>query len=451
MPEPALTWTPASTHETLPDPDFPPEAVIPEGWISLPTDLYFIRHETLWHWPRERSAPQQVVAASQYRLTPEGRYLVYTRSSTTSAFGFELLVNDLASGESIVIPTTGSFMGCPLRRPTFDISPDGRYVVYIAWNVQPKKGDHPPGFNALIPSPRAGGCGYGTIFAVEVQNTNHNFELGYCTMRSEYGWELRCDGFVLSPDGQRIAFSDGRGVWLSEIPQGRPRLIAEHQQSSRFCGVWRVRNWSPDGRHLLIDVGCFEGGYAAVMDVDTGAVKEIPHTWSYPDAYVAVSWTQQGTHLLVTQINHESGIGAAYMTQVPAEDPIHQTVVLSVTWPGTVWPTELHSLTDGRIGFANQRCVDSEGMRAGIYTMGQASSSLEFVAPLPTLPCYVSDGIQTPFGAVLWAPDGRAYLYFSPEQQPSLLGVIDGALLWDVRALLAQADSFQWQPLYAGH
>jgi Tol biopolymer transport system component len=82
----------------------------------------------------------------------------------------------------------------------------------------------------------------------------------------------KSNGFVLSPDGTKIAFSDGRGVWLSEVPQGAPSLIAEHQHRNSFCGVWRARNWSPDGKHLLIDVGCYEGGYSAVMDVDTGEV-----------------------------------------------------------------------------------------------------------------------------------------------------------------------------------
>ncbi len=450
-PGPVPTWTPTLTPTPRPNPGFPSEAVAPEGWPSLPTDLYFIRDGSLWHWSTKGQAPEQVVAASQYRLTPDGRYLVYTLHSATSAFGLEMMVFDRMSRESVPIPTASNFVGCPLRRPSFDITPDGRYVVYIAWNVRPTTSDRSPGLSHLVTSPTAGGCGYGTIFAVDVQNINHEFELGYCTARSEYEWELWCDGFALSPDGKRIAFSDGRGVWLSDIPQGMPHLIAEHQHLSSFCGVWHVRNWSPDGKRLLIDVGCFEGGYSAVMNVDTGIINEIPHTWSYSGPYVAIAWTPDSANLLVNHINFESGIGPAYLVQVPAEEPMRETVVISATWPGSIWPTEPHGLPDKRIGFANQQCVDSAGMQAGIYTIGGAETGLEFVSPLPAMPCYVSDGIRTPLGTVLWAPDGMAYLYFSPEQQPALLGLINGAVLWDVRELLANAYAFQWQPPYAGY
>lgn len=445
-PLPTLTLTPTPR----PRPAFPPEAVIPQGWPPLPADLYFIRDGRLWRWPQRGSALQEIAVTSYgYHITPDGRYVVYA-ADTTSPLGRELRVSDLVSGESITIPTASYFVGCPLSGSPFSITPDGHYVVYIAWNVLPTTSSRSRGLSRLAASPRAGGCGYGTIFAVDVQNINHEFELGYCAAYSDNEWELRCYGFVLSPDGRRIAFSDGRGVWLSDIPQGMPRLIAEHYRGG-FCGVWIVRNWLPDKKHLLIDVGCFEGGYSALMDVDTGEVKEIPRTWSYPDPYVAISLTEDGANLLVNDINFESGIGPAYLVQVSVEEPVQETVVISATWPGSIWPTEPHGLPSGRIGFANQQCVDSEGMRPGIYTIAEDGTNLEFVAPLPAMPCYVSDGIRTPLGTVLWSPDGMAYLYFSPEGQPYLLGLTDGSVLWDVRELLANAYGFQWRLPYAGY
>ena len=474
------TWTPISTPTPQPSPGFPSEAVTPQGWPLIPNDLYFIRDGSLWHWPKEGQVLRQVVAAPQqssssggklarlvfgpgptgataYRLTPDGRYLVYTFIGATSAtLEPEMIVLDLVTGESFPISTASNFGYFSLGRPSFDITPDGRYVVYIAWNVRPTTVSRSPGLSHSAILPSAGGNEYGTIFAVDVQNINREFELGYCTARSEYGWELRCDGFVLSPDGTRIAFSDGRGVWLSDVPQGTPRLVAEHQLLSGFCGVWRVRSWSPDGKHLLIDVGCYEGGYSAVMDADTGEVREIPHTWSYPGPYVSIAWIQDGASLLVNHINFESGVGPAYLVQVPAENPAQESVVISATWPSDVWPTEPHDLSDGRIGFANQQCVDSVGMRPGIYTVGRDGTGLEFISPLPAIPCHVSEGIRTAFGTVLWSPNGMAYLYFRRDEQWAsqanlLLGLTDGSVLWDVRELLANAHTFQWQPPYAGY
>jgi hypothetical protein len=468
--------TPISTLTPQPKPEFPSDAVIPEGWPALPTDIYFIQDGSLWRWPKEGQGLEQVVAAPRqsgslserlarpmsgpgltgvtaYRLTPDGRYLVYAYADPASTTPEpEMIVLDRATGETVVISTAVNFEYFPFGKPAFDITSDGRYVVYIAWNVQPTTGSRSPGLNRPAASSSAGGYNYGTIFAVDVQDINHEFELGYCAARSEDGWELRCDGFVLSPDGTRIAFSDGRGVWLSEIPQGIPRLIAEHRHRSDFCGVWHVRNWSPDGKLLLIDVGCYEGGYSAVMDVDTGEVQEIPHSWSYPGPYVNITWIQNGASLLVNHISVESGIGPAYLAQVLAEDPTKETVVISATWPSDVWPTEAHDLPDGRIAFANQRRIDSTGMQSGIYAIGSDGAGLEFISSLPALPCYVSEEVCGAWDTVLWSPDGMAYLYFPHhEQQAYLLGLTDGSALWDVRELLASASAFQWKTPYSGY
>jgi len=479
-PWPSPTWTPIPTPTSQPSPVFPSEAATPNGWPALPTALYFIRDGNLWRWPKEGQGLQQVVAGPQqssssgrklarpvfgpgptgvtaYRLTPDEHYLVYTFVDAASpTLGPEMIVLDQVTGESFPISTATNFEYFWLGMPSFDITPDGRYVVYIAWNVRPTTGSRSPGLSHSAISPSAGGNGYGTIFAVDVQNVNREFELGYCAARSEYEWELRCSGFVLSPDGSRIAFSDGRGVWLSDVPQGAPRLIAEHQHRNDFCGVWRVRNWSPDGKRLLIDVGCYEGGYSAVMDVDTGEVRGIPRTWNYPGPYVNITWIQDGAGLLVNYISLESGIGPAYLGQVPAEDPAQETVVISTTWPGDVWPTEPHDLPDGTIGFANQQCVDSTGMPSGIYTVGRDGTGLEFASPLPAIPCYVSEGNRGAFGTVLWSPDGTAYLYLIRDEQRAsqanlLLGLTDGSVLWDVRELLADAHTFQWQPPHSGY
>lgn len=471
---PTATWTPVPTFTPQPKPDFPPEAVIPEGWPDLPTDVYFIRDGSLWRWPKEGQGLEQIVAAPRqsgastgklahpaigpgstgvraYRLTPDGRYLVYAFANPPSTPEPEMVVLDRTTGETIVISTAVNFEYFPFGKPAFDITPDGRYVVYIAWNVQPTTGGKSPGLNHMAVSPNAGGYNYGTIFAVDVLDINHEFELGYCAARSEDGWELRCDGFVLSPDGTRIAFSDGRGVWLAKVPQGTPHLIAEHQHRSDFCGVWRVRNWSPDGKRLLIDVGCFEGGYSAVMDADTGEVQAIPHSWSYPSPYVNIIWSNSGASLLVNHMCRARDC-PVYLVQVPAEDPADETVVFSANWPSNVWPTEAHDLPDGRIAFANQQCVDGTGMQSGIYTIGSDGSDMEFVSPLPTLPCYVSGGVSRSWNTVLWSPDGTAYLYFpGNEQQPDLLGMTDGSGLWDVRELLVSAYGFQWQSPYSGY
>lgn len=446
MTQPTQTPLPPATPTLLPNPTLPPEIITPQTYPALPADLYFIRDGSLWRWPKEGKElhpvvhEPQAIQVSAYQLTPNGRYLVYTFFDLTSQRAVRnMRVLDQLTGKSFLIFPTGD-------PGDFTITPDGRYVIYLAWGVRPTISAKTSGWSHLSPAQNPGGNQYGTLLAVEVQNINREYELGYCTSHTEYEWELHCDGFALSPDGTKIAFSDGRGMWLSEVPQGMPRLIAPHLYHSNFCGVWHMRDWSPDGKYLLVDVGCFEGGYSALMDVDTGEAQEIPHTWSYPNAYVRTSWSRDGEGLLVNQINFESGNGTAYLFEVPTANPGQMTMIISATWPGAVWPTEPYELSTGRIGFLNQQCLDSQGMKPGVYTIGE-NDSLEFISPLPAMPCYVSENIRQTWGISVWSPEGTAYLYLAQDdQRPLLLGRIDRPAIWDVRELLANAYNFRWQP-----
>ena len=477
---PRPTSTPIPTFTSPPIPTFPPEAARPKGWPPIPEDLYFIRNGSLWRWPSKGGALEQVVPAFQsdssggklskrtlgpgltgvigYRLTPDGQYIVFYFVDVEP----KLMVLNRTNDISVTISTAANLNYgppspyFPYYVPSFDITPDGRYLVYLAWGMLPNVTSNGPDRGHPEEMPPVKKAYYGTIFAVDVQNPNHEFELGYCAARSDLEYELKCDRFVLSPDGKRIAFSDGRGVWISDIPQGEPRLLAKHQHDSGFCGVWHVRNWSPDGRWLLIDVGCYEGGFSALMDASMGKVQEIPHTWNYPGPYVNITWRQNGTGMLVNHINLSSADGPAYLTLVSTEKTVQETVVISTTRPSDVWPTEAHDLPDGKIGFANQPCVDNKGLGAGVYTIEKDGTNLAFVLPLPAMPCYASEGIQRPLGMVLWSPRGEAYLYLIRDDQHGqqanlLLGLSDGSILWDVRELLADAHSFQWQPLYSGY
>jgi hypothetical protein len=443
-------------------------------------NLYFIRDGSLWRWSadggryRVVAAPQESRAVGQklakpaqggaptgvlaYRLTPDEHRVVYTYRETASPATYEIRLFDQITGDMYTLVNDVEASGWEARGPFLDITPDGRYVVYLAWGVTPttlaSALSRAPGLSAPSASPHAGGIRYGTLFAVDVQDPAQVTEVGYCTGESDYGWSLSCDGFVLSPDGARLAFSDGRGMWISEMPQGRPCLIAEHRTMQHFCGVWRVRRWAPDGQRLLINVGCYEGSGVGVMDVKTGAVQSVPRSRSYLNPHAEVRWVQKSGDLLVSQI---TGVEAQRETNhlvrvsMAATGP-QTTRVLSATWPAAVWPTEPHVLPDGRIAFMNRLCVDSPEGRSGIYTVRPDGTELTLVAPLPSVRCYTSQGMPRSQTTVLWSPDGAAYVYLSgARRNPRLLGLTDGSTLWDVRALLSKAHDVQWPPPYAGY
>jgi len=80
-----------------------------------------------------------------------------------------------------------------------------------------------------------------------------------------------------SLDGTRLAYHDGRGLWVAPADgSSPPRLIAQNVLFAENVSPGDVRvyfdpQWSPDGTRLLVGVGFWEGATIAVLDAGTGA------------------------------------------------------------------------------------------------------------------------------------------------------------------------------------
>lgn len=80
-----------------------------------------------------------------------------------------------------------------------------------------------------------------------------------------------------SPDGTRLAYHDGRGLWVAPADgSSPPRLIAQNVRFAENVSPGDVRvyfdpQWSPDGTRLLVGVGFWEGATMTVLDAGTGA------------------------------------------------------------------------------------------------------------------------------------------------------------------------------------
>lgn len=462
--------TPRPTPTPTPFPAFPAEAVQPTGWPPLPANLYFLRNGSLWLWPQAGGELEQVVAAPQgdgssstgdsrplgvrsFALSSDGRYVVYDFWDVDAAKPPSLIVLDRKKEKHTVIPNNLPSTIETDWPPWFAITPDGRYVVFIAWGTRPtsdakgQEGRRVTG--ASLTSKLAG-----KIFAVEVQHPRRKFALGYCASHSDSEYEKNCQGLALAPDGRQVSFTDGRGVWVAAMPKGAARLLVEDTFPKEFCGAFSAREWSPDSRRMLMHVGCYEGGYHAVLELPkpgkarTARWQQIPDTGFYVGARVDLAWSEAGKSLLLSRLNLVDG--QAFVTRLAASDPKQATMVLSSAWPGDFWPISPHDLPDGRIAFANQQCIDGPGQSSGIYALTEVDSAPSWVASLPTLSCMAANGFPDPYARVHWSGNGAAFIYFAWGDdwisRPVLVGASSDGAIWDVREALADASDLRWLP-----
>jgi hypothetical protein len=104
---------------------------------------------------------------------------------------------------------------------------------------------------------------------------------------------------TLSPDGRRTALFDHDGLDVIDAETGSRQRLLTHDLSAcedvrlGDCRIYTPRGWSPDGQMLLVDVGFYEGGTTALVDLRQQPPKEIESTtitlgsaWSPPsDAF----------------------------------------------------------------------------------------------------------------------------------------------------------------------
>ncbi|MGB9722946.1 MAG: TolB family protein [Chloroflexia bacterium] len=481
LPTPTATPTPTPTPRRAAEIIFPTEATQPSGWPALPLDLYFLRTGRLWRWPAAGGTLEKVRAPGapiseqvEYRLSPDERYLAYLTSGsylyvvdrqtgeqafpkpgatapTVYKYAFspdggrllyvnsspELYLVELSSGDSRAV----SVLDSPEQ---FALTPDGRYLVYLSV---------PPGALSAcgagwtwfpdLPSRRTA-C-YGTLFAIDLQNSYAPYDLGFCGPAEGQEARVGCLGFLVSPDGRELAFADERGVWLSQIPNGNPRMIAPQPSTQ---GVDEGNNlyiplaWLPDGQRMLAEALCYQKRTLVALEGGRPA-QAFPNTACLADCHVEWTWGEEG--LWISPIP-----GRLYQALVSPEGAWQILESTVDTGRRRLWPTQLKVLSGGRLAFAQQRCAVAEGgadpwPAPGLFVL-EPGGSVRRVAPLPLFPCAETGTVEQLLypGTVVWSEDGSAFLYLDREGRPMLLGRTDGSALWDVRTLLAGAGDFRW-------
>ena len=177
-------------------------------------------------------------------LSPDGRYLAYIAGTAGNQ---RLRVRQVATGSDLdVIPASQD----GVRSPVF--SPDGDYIFYL------QRDPDAPNYSALFDVPSLGGTPRKRFFDVD-------------------------SGVTFTPDGRQIAFVRGipqsqkAALMLGDLGTGQERALVTVERPEALSPFVRPA-WSPDGRQIVAVLQGIDGSiYSGLVafDVADGARRDI--------------------------------------------------------------------------------------------------------------------------------------------------------------------------------
>jgi Tol biopolymer transport system component/predicted Ser/Thr protein kinase len=452
VPSPYLTWSPDGTGLIFSGRDSPKEAFA----------LFLLSIET-GEKRRLTYPPPNIIGDSCPAISPDGRTLVFTRS-TDDTIG-DLYLLSLSPG----LQPVGD-----VRRLTFDNrgngrpawTPDGREIVFGGtsdifatsvglWRIAPSGSAQPQqliafGDVAAQPaiSPRARRLAYvneylqTSIWRMEAPanagSGNANSLRPFSKAAPFISSTRNDDAPQFSPDGKRIAFQSTRSgheeIWTAD---GEGSNAA---QLTSFAGPdVTTPQWSPDGEHIAFDsdaAGEFDiwvvsssGGKPQRMTTDPA--NDGNPSWSKDGRWIYFDSARTGEQQIF-KIPANGGV-AMQLTRdggfAPRESPdgkfLYYTKGLfdSSLWRVPVEGGQPSKVLDGLSQYENLAIKDS-----GVYFVpsGRArSSSIQYLsfATGKTLPVAT---FENPIpGGIAVSPDGHSILYSNLERSGSELMLVD--------------------------
>lgn len=342
------------------------------------------------------------------RLLAETPVLQETTAVTQTIRTYELRYLNLETGVGRVLAPTVN----DLSDLSFALSPDGRYAAFgglslgSAANLTP---DEAPD---------------GQLYVVETEGVTQPRQVD------------TCDGFCRYPlwhqDNNFFVFGDGRGLMLYNIAATRPELLISSADDSEFGRYFGPIAWARNGRWLLAWLGAgIEGSEKAVLDVPTGTVMPVPHTFQYADPlYAELTWMQDD-RLFMVRSERNSAIGETWRVNQEAGQVERDEVVTLST--EAIHPTAPVHWANGRFGYG---LLDPNGGPAtGLFQRIAFNEPPERVNNLPA---------ATLAPEIAWSPTGsgaaishEGRLYYAPT----------GEALYDVSEITGLAAShLTWLP-----
>jgi Tol biopolymer transport system component len=275
------------------------------------------------------TAPGLGRVAVRPAVSPNGRYLVY---ASTSGTRLGLRLRNLATFEERWLlresldASARPYVDARDIVPGYAFTPDSKAVI-IAFDGKIHRVEIATGRSSIIP------------FVVDVERelgplTVHQFTLPDTASRTRSVMQP-----ALSPDGNRVAFSALRRVWVMELPDGRPRRLTSDSVGEFYP------SWSPDGAWLAYSTWKDgQGGAVCKARVEPGSASVCQRLTTDGAIYFHTAFSPDGKRVVV--VRSEAPAKRVLTHNTSGLDPLKSVSVAWVPATGGA-PTSLISVSTG--------------------------------------------------------------------------------------------------------
>jgi hypothetical protein len=383
------------------------------------------------------AGPPPVGGVRSFSVSADGQKVAFVRwANANSQFEIALLDMNTRQITLLVPPVEQDMLG-------MSFSPNGKWVAYIPMGSLPTSG-RGAGLAAPSVHPTTGGAYYGVINVVQTDAPDKRIEVGFCsqTFTSEYTWN--CNGFLWSPDSRAIAWSDARGMWVSELGQPARQIVTSTlaMPNEQGRGVVRHQAWSPLGRYVLVWISHYEGSTQGIVDTQTGHLEVLPGSFEYPFPGPRAAWMQNGQLFVVrpgNEFNHSAPSGEIWHMNPKDSTLIRDTVFPIMAVGPDNSPQGLAQLADGQLAFAFLNTSPTDYVGRGLYVVSLSDLLPRKVNGLPPTTAGPSSNEQ-----IVWAPSGTGALVQDQNSNALLYVPADGSPLYDLNPVIGGAFGFTW-------
>jgi Tol biopolymer transport system component len=235
-----------------------------------------------------------------------------------------------------------------------------------------------------------------------------------------------------SPDGSLLAYAQG-GIRLFEPATGQDRLLRENGagESVGNVAIFSPRAWSPDGRHLLVSIGYYEGAGLGILSIADGEL-----TANAPLSDM-VAWKNDSSGILMASAWYPEMVGGdpgLWLTG-PGQD-VSPLIQDAFVW----WPFQR---PDSQLAYFIHRPA---GRSVTSYSAQMVASAIDGSGEHALRNAPLALDVRDSFYA-LWAADGSAVVarIFRPvsgSHEVLLLPAGNGPAVF----LITEGFSFCWGP-----